>query len=80
MHQVLHQQGLGKYCDRNFIRYASREMQEALQMTTEEMDRAAHLLMTQGPVDDTDAADNRNRNNTDNTENTPRQQSPNSQL
>lgn len=41
------EQGLGKYCDSNFIRYTSREMQEALNMTSEEMDIAAHQLMIQ---------------------------------
>lgn len=45
--QVLAQQGLGKYCDPDFIRYTSLEMQEALEMTTEEMDLAAHQLLLQ---------------------------------
>lgn len=45
--QVLVEQGLGKYCDPDFIRYTSREMQEALDMTSEEMDLAAHQLMLQ---------------------------------
>ena len=47
MSQVLVEQGLGKYCDPDFVRYTSREMQEALDMTREEMDRAAHQLLLQ---------------------------------
>nr|CAD7392413.1 unnamed protein product [Timema cristinae] len=43
--RVLVEQGLGKYCDPDFVRYTSREMQEALDMTQEEMDRAAHRLL-----------------------------------
>ena len=31
--QVLQEQGLGKYCDPEFVRAASREMQEAMDMT-----------------------------------------------
>ncbi|XP_076224243.1 ca[2+]-channel protein alpha[[1]] subunit D isoform X3 [Nomia melanderi] len=45
--RVLVEQGLGKYCDPDFVRYTSREMQEALDMTPEEMDRAAHQLLLQ---------------------------------
>jgi voltage-dependent calcium channel L type alpha-1D len=45
--KVLAQQGLGKYCDPDFVRYTSREMQEALEMTSEEMDFAAHQLLQQ---------------------------------
>lgn len=41
------EQGLGKYADPEFVRYTSREMQEALDMTREEMDRAAHQLLLQ---------------------------------
>lgn len=44
---MLAQQGLGKYCDPDFVRYTSREMQEALEMTSEEMDLAAHQLLQQ---------------------------------
>lgn len=44
---MLVEQGLGKFCDPDFIRYTSREMQEALNMTSEEMDLAAHQLMLQ---------------------------------
>lgn len=44
---MLVEQGLGKYCDADFVRYTSREMQEALDMTKEEMDRAAHQLLLQ---------------------------------
>ncbi len=47
--QVLVEQGLGKFIDADFIRTTSREMQEAMDMTQEEMDRAAHhlLMLTQ---------------------------------
>ncbi|KAK0162142.1 hypothetical protein PV327_008504 [Microctonus hyperodae] len=45
--RVLVEQGLGKYCDPDFVRYTSREMQEALDMTREEMDQAAHQLLLQ---------------------------------
>lgn len=45
--KVLVEQGLGKYCDPDFVRYTSREMQEALDMTREEMDQAAHQLLLQ---------------------------------
>lgn len=51
--RVLAQQGLGKYCDPDFVRYTSKEMQEALDMTQEEMDRAAHQILQQekrGPI------------------------------
>ncbi|KPJ14614.1 Voltage-dependent calcium channel type D subunit alpha-1 [Papilio machaon] len=40
-------QGLAAYCDPEFVRNTSREMQEALEMTQEQMDRAAHQLMIQ---------------------------------
>ena len=43
--KVLLEQGLGKYVDAEFIRTTSREMQEAMDMTPEEMDRAAHALL-----------------------------------
>uniref|UniRef100_T1GVR3 Voltage-dependent L-type calcium channel subunit alpha n=1 Tax=Megaselia scalaris TaxID=36166 RepID=T1GVR3_MEGSC len=42
---VLTEQGLGKYCDTEFVKTTSREIQEALDMTQEEMDRAAHQLL-----------------------------------
>ncbi|XP_075219333.1 ca[2+]-channel protein alpha[[1]] subunit D isoform X3 [Lycorma delicatula] len=45
--RVLVEQGLGKFCDPEFVRCTSREMQEALDMTQEEMDRAAHRLLLQ---------------------------------
>ncbi|XP_051160359.1 muscle calcium channel subunit alpha-1 isoform X2 [Leptopilina boulardi] len=45
--RVLVEQGLGKYCDPEFVRYTSKEMQEAMDMTREEMDRAAHQLLLQ---------------------------------
>ena len=44
--KVLRDQGLGKYCDPEFVRAASREMQEAMDMTPEEFDMAAHQLLT----------------------------------
>lgn len=43
--RVLAEQGLAEYCDPEFVRNTSREMQEALDMTQEQMDRAAHQLM-----------------------------------
>ena len=43
--QVLRDQGLGKYCDPEVVRAASREMQEAMDMTPEEFDEAAHRLL-----------------------------------
>lgn len=45
VHKVLLEQGLGKFVDADFIRTTSREMQEAMDMTPEEMDRAAHALL-----------------------------------
>uniref|UniRef100_A0AAG5DDX1 Voltage-dependent L-type calcium channel subunit alpha n=3 Tax=Anopheles atroparvus TaxID=41427 RepID=A0AAG5DDX1_ANOAO len=45
--RVLAQQGLGKYCDLDLVHCAQMEMQEALDMTQEEMDLAAHELMLQ---------------------------------
>ncbi|RZF39363.1 hypothetical protein LSTR_LSTR000884 [Laodelphax striatellus] len=45
--RVLVEQGLGKFCDAEFVQTTSREMQEALDMTPEEMDRAAHQIMLQ---------------------------------
>ncbi|CAM1306331.1 Uncharacterised protein r2_g1613 [Pycnogonum litorale] len=44
--RVLHEQGLGKYCDPEFVRATHREMAEAMQMTDEEMDQAAHKILT----------------------------------
>ncbi|KAF2366607.1 Voltage-gated calcium channel subunit alpha C-terminal [Trinorchestia longiramus] len=44
--RVLVEQGLGKYCDPDFVRNTSREIAEALQMTNEEMDRAAHNILS----------------------------------
>lgn len=45
--QVLVEQGLGKYCDPDFVRFTSNEMQEALDMTKEEMDLTAHQILQQ---------------------------------
>lgn len=44
--QVLVAQGLGKYCDVDFVGSATREMQEALDMTQEEMNLAAHQILS----------------------------------
>ncbi|XP_050686147.1 muscle calcium channel subunit alpha-1-like isoform X34 [Eriocheir sinensis] len=44
--RVLADQGLGKYCDPDFVRTTSREIAEALEMTSEEMDRAAHSILS----------------------------------
>ncbi|KAK9884321.1 hypothetical protein WA026_005271 [Henosepilachna vigintioctopunctata] len=45
--RILTQEGLGEYADPEFIRYTSKEMQEAMEMTQEEMDRAAHQILLQ---------------------------------
>ncbi|XP_068624737.1 muscle calcium channel subunit alpha-1-like [Battus philenor] len=45
--RVLMEQGLGKYCDKDFIQSTSREMQEALDLTQEEMDTAANQIILQ---------------------------------
>ncbi|XP_037956985.1 voltage-dependent calcium channel type D subunit alpha-1-like [Teleopsis dalmanni] len=45
--EVLVAEGLGKYCDSEFVGYATREMQEALDMTPEEMNLAAHNILLQ---------------------------------
>ncbi|XP_075987457.1 muscle calcium channel subunit alpha-1-like isoform X2 [Anticarsia gemmatalis] len=45
--RVLTEQGLGKYCDKDFIQSTSREMQEALDLTPEEMDTAANQIILQ---------------------------------
>nr|XP_036218959.1 muscle calcium channel subunit alpha-1 isoform X1 [Bactrocera oleae]XP_036218960.1 muscle calcium channel subunit alpha-1 isoform X1 [Bactrocera oleae]XP_036218961.1 muscle calcium channel subunit alpha-1 isoform X1 [Bactrocera oleae]XP_036218962.1 muscle calcium channel subunit alpha-1 isoform X1 [Bactrocera oleae]XP_036218963.1 muscle calcium channel subunit alpha-1 isoform X1 [Bactrocera oleae] len=42
---VLVAEGLGKYCDSEFVGQATREMQEALDMTLEEMNLAARKLL-----------------------------------
>lgn len=43
--QVLAEQGLAEYCDPEFVRNTSREMQEALDMTQEQMDRYDLLVI-----------------------------------
>jgi len=43
--QILAEQGLGKYCDDVFVQNASKELREALNMTREEIDSAAHQLL-----------------------------------
>lgn len=45
--KILTKQGLGKYADPEFVRYTSKEMQEAMDMTQEEMDLAAHQILRQ---------------------------------
>ncbi|KAJ6221645.1 hypothetical protein RDWZM_000190 [Blomia tropicalis] len=52
--------GLGKYLDPEMIRVAQQEMAESLNMTQEEMDRAAHLLLQ---VETTSSPMNNNNNN-----------------
>lgn len=36
---------LGEFCDANFLKATQKELAEALDMTPEEMDRAAHRLL-----------------------------------
>jgi len=49
--KVLAQQGLGKYSqDAEFVRYTAKELQEALEMTREEMDQAAHRLLLEEKI------------------------------
>ncbi|EDW57606.2 uncharacterized protein Dvir_GJ18055 [Drosophila virilis] len=43
---VLAAEGLGKYCDSEFVGTAAREMREALDMTPEEMNWAAHQILS----------------------------------
>ncbi|XP_016662506.1 uncharacterized protein LOC107884591 isoform X2 [Acyrthosiphon pisum] len=43
--RILAEQGLGKYCDEVFVQNTSKELREALNMTREEMDSAAHQLL-----------------------------------
>ncbi|XP_022258589.1 voltage-dependent calcium channel type D subunit alpha-1-like isoform X2 [Limulus polyphemus] len=43
--RVLHEQGLGKFCDPEFVRTTQRELAEAINMTDEEMDQAAHEIL-----------------------------------
>lgn len=74
---MLVEQGLGKYCDPDFIRYTSREMQEALDMTSEEMDLAAHQLMLQNRAIASASTTNLVNNRTDN--NSPSNQLPSPQ-
>ncbi|XP_076316388.1 muscle calcium channel subunit alpha-1-like isoform X2 [Tachypleus tridentatus] len=46
--RVLHEQGLGKFCDPEFVRTTQRELAEAINLTQEEMDRAAHKILYAG--------------------------------
>ena len=41
------EQGLGKFVDEEFVRTTSKEMQEAMDMSREEFDLAAHKLLQQ---------------------------------
>ncbi|KAG8191964.1 hypothetical protein JTE90_002238 [Oedothorax gibbosus] len=43
--RVLQEQGLGKYCDPDFVRTTQRELAEAINLTQEEMDMAAHQIL-----------------------------------
>lgn len=43
--RVLQQEGLGKYCDPGFLRATQRELAEAFNMTSEELDIAAHQIL-----------------------------------
>ncbi|XP_054713123.1 muscle calcium channel subunit alpha-1-like [Uloborus diversus] len=43
--RVLQEQGLGRYCDPEFVKATQRELAEAINMTPEELDRAAHRLL-----------------------------------
>ncbi|GFS86640.1 voltage-dependent calcium channel type D subunit alpha-1 [Nephila pilipes] len=43
--RVLLEQGLGKYCDPDFVRATQRELAEAINLTQEEMDMAAHQIL-----------------------------------
>ncbi|UYV76439.1 hypothetical protein LAZ67_14000403 [Cordylochernes scorpioides] len=43
--RVLQEQGLGRYCDPEFVRTTQRELAEAIDLTQEEMDLAAHQLL-----------------------------------
>lgn len=43
--RVLQEQGLGKYCDPDFVRTTQRELAEAINLTPEQLDHAAHQLM-----------------------------------
>lgn len=39
------EEGLGKYCDPDLVRTTQRELAEAINLTQEEMDLAAHQIM-----------------------------------
>ncbi|XP_043233956.1 voltage-dependent calcium channel type D subunit alpha-1-like, partial [Amphibalanus amphitrite] len=44
--QALADQGLGAYCDAQFVQTTRREMQEAMELTSDQFERAAHALLT----------------------------------
>nr|XP_042903627.1 voltage-dependent calcium channel type D subunit alpha-1 isoform X3 [Parasteatoda tepidariorum] len=43
--RILQEQGLGRYCDPEFVKATQRELAEAINLTPEELDRAAHRLL-----------------------------------
>lgn len=45
--RVLASQGLGKYCDPDFV---AKELSEALDMTRDQMDREAFLILNESTV------------------------------
>jgi Voltage-gated calcium channel subunit alpha, C-term len=45
--RVLASQGLGKYCDPDFV---AKELSEALEMTREQMDREAFLILKETEI------------------------------
>ncbi|XP_037087446.1 LOW QUALITY PROTEIN: voltage-dependent calcium channel type D subunit alpha-1-like [Pollicipes pollicipes] len=47
--QTLAGHGLDRFCDAELVRVARREMQETLQLTSDQFDRAAHALLTRSP-------------------------------
>ena len=44
--QALADQGLGPYCDAQFVQTTRREMQEAMDLTSDQFERAAHALLS----------------------------------
>ncbi|KAG8186903.1 hypothetical protein JTE90_022871 [Oedothorax gibbosus] len=43
--RVLQEQGLGRYCDPEFVKATQRELAEAINLTPEQLDMAAHRLL-----------------------------------
>lgn len=54
--QVLKADGLGMYCDSDFVGAATFEIRDALDMTTEKMNLAAHQILTNTNVNRDDIA------------------------